>query len=477
MNKELERTISLDKSLVAYTEDKIGARMIINSSVNEVIKHQKGLDSERVIDLRNKANKTLLTVDASKGVESGFYYKVEDIADWLWEISYYCNTRFQYNKEEILTKQEIIDKLIPNIPANLIIKTEKGNFIKRENLNKVLNCIKGRPDILEDDYISKFDSVIVKDRDKKDTGDIKIKATIVLQTKNKKTKDSNESTVSQSQYQQPVPIVDINDQEQNKRIENDPYIHHSNYSQPMQSNNGINNKAARIQETLEDYLNEDELKTEQVVNPKRKSNLTPEEKKKMRNTIIASTLATITIITSTVSLFGRKNNTKPQPLPEPTTTPTDTIDTSSLGENPDGEDVIKTEITDEDLYSSINLNEPYYISDNTNLYRSSTDTRRAGTTTAGFATITNVAICEQQKDINGNIVLTPIATMDSSSLSQNLEKMIEETLNKNPNLSREKLTIKVHVIGDNAYGWIEVNKETFKELYESLQNSNKITYR
>lgn len=483
MNKELERTISLDKSLVAYTKDEIGARMVINSSINEIIKDQKELDPERVIDLRNKANKTLLTVDVSKGVESGFYYKVEDIADWLWEISYYCNTRFQYDEEEILTKQEIINKLIPNIPANLIIKTETGNFIKREDLSKVLNCIKGTPDIFENDYISKFDSVIVKDRDKKDTGDIKIKATIVLQ-RNKKRKNDNESTVSQSQYQQPEPVVDTNNQEQIYRLENDSYeSQHLRTTQPTRSNNEITKKARRIRKILEDYLNKDEPEAKQVVNPKRKSELTPEEIAKARNAAIAAIIAAITIITSTVSLVGRKNNEKPQPLPQPTATPTATIDTSSLGENPDGKDIIKTEITDEDLYGCIDLGASYYISDNANLYRSGTDTTRAGTTTEGEAKVTSIIICESKKDTDGNTVLENKQTisLDYNNLPEtNLGKIYNQWLK---NVEGNNFVIKVHLSRKNevtnqeeGYGWVEVNKETFNDLYESLQNSNKITY-
>ena len=484
MNKELERTISLDKSLVAYTKDKIGARMVINSSINEVIRDQKGLDSERVIDLRNKANKTLLTVDASKGVESGFYYKVEDIADWLWEISYYCNTRFQYDEEEILTRQEIINKLIPNIPANLIIKTEKGNFIKRENLNEVLNCIKGTPDILEDDYISKLDSVIVKEKNKKDTGDIKIKATIVLKTKTKNRKNNNESTVSQSQYQQPEPVVDTNVQEQSYTLENDPYeSQYSNYSQPTQTNNEINTTANYIKKAIEDYINEDEPEIELKVDYKKKSNLTPEEKKKIRNTIIAAALATITIIASTVSLVGRKNNEKPQPLPESSPTPTATIDLSSVAENPNGEEIIKTEITDEDLYEYIDLGASYYISDNANLYRSGIDTTRAGVTTAGDAKVTSIIICESKKDIEGNTVLEnkeTISLNDGKLSETNLGKIYNQWLK---NVEGNNFVIKVHLSRKNevtnqeeGYGWVEVNKETFNDLYESLQNSNKITY-
>ena len=483
MNKELERTISLDKSLVAYTKDEIGARMVINSSINEVIKAQKGLDSERVIDLINKANKTLLTVDVSKGVESGFYYKVEDIADWLWEISYYCNTRFQYDEEEILTKQEIINKLIPNIPANLIIKTETGNFIKREDLSEVLNCIKGTPDIFENDYISKFDSAIVKDRDKKDTGDIKIKATIVLQT-NRKRKNNNESTVAQSQYQQPESVVDTNDREQSYRLENDSYeSQRSRTTQPTRSNNEITKKARRIRKILEDYLNKDEPEAKQVVNPKRKSKLTPEEIAKARNAAIAAIIAAITIITSTVSLVGRKNNEKPQPLPQPIATPTATIDTSSLGENPNGEDVLNPEITDEDLYEYIDLGASYYISDNANLYRSGTDTTRAGTTMAGDAKVTSIIICESKKDTDGNTVLENKQTisLDYNNLHEtNLGKIYNQWLK---NVEGNNFVIKVHLSRKNevtnqeeGYGWVEVNKETFNDLYESLQNSAKITY-
>ena len=235
---------------------------------------------------------------------------------------------------------------------------------------------------------------------------------------------------------------------------------------------------------MEDYLNKDEPEAKQVVNPKRKSELTPEEIAKARKAAILAIVAAITIITSTISLVGRNSNEKPQPLPEPTTPPTATIDTSSLGENPNGEDVLNYEITDEDLYEYIDLGASYYISDNANLYRSGTDTTRAGVTTAGDAKVTSIIICESKKDTDGNTVLENKQTisLDYNNLPEtNLGKIYKEWLK---NVEGNNFVIKVHLSRKNevtnqeeGYGWVEVNKETFKELYESLQNSTKITYR
>ena len=311
-----------------------------------------------------------------------------------------------------------------------------------------------------------------------ENGDLKVKIKVVLNKQDKNTRKENVSK------QQSSSNSDVYYQEQNKRIENDPYeSQYSNYSQPTQTNNEINTTANYIKKAIEDYINEDEPEIELKVDYKKKSNLTPEEKKKIRNTIIAAALATATIILSTVSLVGRKNNEKPQPLPESSPTPTATIDLSSVAENPNGEEIIKTEITDEDLYEYIDLGASYYISDNANLYRSGIDTTRAGVTTAGDAKVTSIIICESKKDIEGNTVLEnkeTISLNDGKLSETNLGKIYNQWLK---NVEGNNFVIKVHLSRKNevtnqeeGYGWVEVNKETFNDLYESLQNSNKITY-
>lgn len=480
MEVKKERVITVDGSLKAYTKTNKGVREVVNVKSNEITNNKSDLDAEKLIALGNEFNKRLITVDIKKGVEAGYYYKVEDVVDWLWQIRLQCNTVLKYNEKSILTKKEFASKLVPSIPASLMLKTETGHFITQEALNEIFNNLSGTPDFLalnanenaKDGYISKFESEMIEN------GDLKVKIKVVLNKQNKNTRKENVSK------QQPSSNSDVYYQEQNKRIENDPYeSQYSNYSQPTQTNNGINTTANYIKKTIEDYINEDEPEIELRVDYKKKSNLTPEEKKKIRNTIIATALATATIILSTVSLVGRKNNEKPQPLPESSPTPTATIDLSSVAENPNGEEIIKAEITDEDLYEYIDLGASYYISDNANLYRSGIDTTRAGVTTAGDAKVTSIIICESKKDIEGNTVLENKQTinLNDGNLSEtNLGKIYNQWLK---NVEGNNFVIKVHLSRKNevtnqeeGYGWVEVNKETFNDLYESLQNSNKITY-
>lgn len=480
MEVKKERVITVDGSLKAYTKTNKGVREVVNVKSNEITNDKSDLDAEKLIALRNEFNKSLITVDIKKGVEAGYYYKVEDVVDWLWQIRLQCNTVLKYNEKSILTKKEFASKLVPSIPASLMLKTETGHFITQEALNEIFNNLSGTPDFLainanenaKDGYISKFESEMMEN------GDLKVKIKVVLNKQDKNTRKENVSK------QQPSSNSDVYYQEQNKRIENDPYeSQYSNYSQPTQTNNGINTTANYIKKAIEDYINKDEPEAKQVVNPKIKSKLTPEEKKKIRNAIIAAALATATIILSTVSLVGRKNNEKPQLLPESSPTPTATIDLSSVAENPNGEEIIKAEITDEDLYEYIDLGASYYISDNANLYRSGIDTTRAGVTTAGDAKVTSIIICESKKDIEGNTVLEnkqTISLNDGNLSETNLGKIYNQWLK---NVEGNNFVIKVHLSRKNevtnqeeGYGWVEVNKETFNDLYESLQNSNKITY-
>lgn len=480
MEEKQKKTITVDGSLRAYTVTNQGVRKVTNIKANEITSKKSDLDAKKLINLSNEQNKYLIIVDEKKGIEAGYYYKVEDVVDWLWDISTNCNTELEYKEKTILSKKQLLEKINPSIPASLMLETEEGHFVKQEVLNEIFNNLKGSPYILsmnvtrdsKDGYISKFESEMIEN------GDLKVKIKVVLNKQDKNTRKENVSK------QQPSSNSDVYYQEQNKRIENDPYeSQYSNYSQPTQTNNGINTTANYIKKTIEDYINEDEPEIELRVDYKKKSNLTPEEKKKIRNTIIATALATATIILSTVSLVGRKNNEKPQPLPESSPTPTATIDLSSVAENPNGEEIIKTEITDEDLYEYIDLGASYYISDNANLYRSGIDTTRAGVTTAGNAKVTSIIICESKKDIEGNTVLENKQTinLNDGNLSEtNLGKIYNQWLK---NVEGNNFVIKVHLSRKNevtnqeeGYGWVEVNKETFNDLYESLQNSNKITY-
>ncbi len=475
MEVKKERVITVDGSLKAYTKTNKGVRKVVNVKSNEITNDKSDLDAEKLIALRNEFNKSLITVDIKKGVEAGYYYKVEDVVDWLWQIRLQCNTVLKYNDKSIFTKKEFASKLVPSIPASLMLKTETGHFITQEALNEIFNNLSGTPDILainaNDGYISKFESEMIEN------GDLKVKIKVVLNKQDKNTRKENVSK------QQPLSNSDVYHQEQNKRIENDPYgSQHSRISQPNQTDNGINAKGSRMQETLANYLNEDEPEEEIITNPKRRKP-TKEELIKIIKVIAIAIGAAMVITVGNNIVKGFMENKQPQPLPEPSSTTTATFDPMAVAENPDGKDIIKTEITDEDLYESIDLGASYYISDNANLYRSSTDTLRAGTTIAGDATITSFAICERQKDAKGNTILEnkqTISLNDENLYETNLEKIYKEWLK---NVEGNNFVIKVHLSRKNevtnqeeGYGWVEVNKETFNDLYESLQNSNKITY-
>ena len=459
-----------------------GVKKIRPSKINEVGNYSK----EAMLESYSKLNSKTIFVDKNSaemnGIEAGYYYKVDDVANWLWEISRGNNikneahkTIFYKDSKEINSKQELVEIIKPSFEIGKVSTIKKGLYIKREDLTEVLNNITGLPQMITSStYIKGFKGRIPEDNEKnheKHMGDIEL--TINVNT-GKKHPKSHPETVK------PKPNTNTYSQQ---KIENDPYeSQYPRTSQPNQTDNGINAKGNRIQETLEKYLTEDEPDKGNITNPKRRKP-TKEELIKIIKVIAIAIGAAMVITVGNNIVKGFMEPKQPQPLPEPSPTTTATFDPMAVAENPDGKDIIKTEITDEDLYEYIDLRASYYISDNANLYRSSTDTLRAGTTIAGDATITSFAICERQKDTDGNTILEnkqTISLNDENLHETNLEKIYKEWLK---NVEGNNFVIKVHLSRKNevtnqeeGYGWVEVNKETFNDLYESLQNSNKITY-
>lgn len=464
---------SLDEDLKVVGGE--GVKKIRPSKINEVGKYSK----EAMLESYSKLNSKTIFVDKNSaemnGIEAGYYYKVDDVANWLWEISRGNNikneehkTIFYKDNKEINSKQELVEIIKPSFEIGKISTIKKGLYIKREDLTEVLNNITGLPQMITSStYIKGFKGRIPEDNEKnheKHMGDIEL--TINVNTGKKHPKSHPETVTPQ----------------QNTNTYSQPESQHSRTSQPNQTDNGINAKGNHMQETLEKYLTEDEPDKENITNPKRRKP-TKEELIKIIKVIAFAIGAAMVITVGNNIVKGFMEPKQTQPLPEPSSTTTATYDQTAVAENPDGKDIIKTEITDEDLYESIDLGASYYISDNANLYRSSTDTLRAGTTIAGDATITSFAICERQKDTDGNTILEnkqTISLNDENLHETNLEKIYKEWLK---NVEGNNFVIKVHLSRKNevtnqeeGYGWVEVNKETFNDLYESLQNSNKITY-
>ena len=479
---EEKQITSLDGNLKVVGGE--GVKKIRPSKIiNEVGKYSK----EAMLESYSKLNSNTIFVDKNlaemNGIEAGYYYKVDDVANWLWEISRGNNikneehkTIFYKDNKEINSKQELVEIIKPSFEIGKISTIKKGLYIKREDLTEVLNNITGLPQMITSStYIKGFYGRIPEDNEKnheKHIGDIEL--TINVNTGEKHQKNQPETVTPQQNtntYSQP-------------KIENDSYENqHPRTTQPNQTDNGINAKGNHMQETLEKYLTEDEPDKENITNPKRRKP-TKEELIKIIKVIAFAIGAAMVITVGNNIVKGFTEHKQPQSLPKPSPTTTATYDSIAVAENPDGKDIIKTEITDEDLYESIDLGASYYISDNANLYRSGTDTTRAGTTTEGEAKVTSIIICESKKDIEGNTVLENKKTisLDYNNLPEtNLGKIYKEWLN---NVEGNNFVIKVHLSRKNevtnqeeGYGWVEVNKETFKELYENLKESAKIIYR
>ena len=438
---------------------------------------QSKYTKESWLESYSKLNSKIIFVDKKlaeiNGIEEGYYYKVDDIVEWLWEISQGKNlkndtnkTIFYINRKEIETKKDLSKIIKPSFEISKISTIKQGKYINKKDIPKILNNIKGLPELLtSSDYIKGFEASIPNN-----SGDIKV--TIKVNTnKEKKATTNNHDKIP----------TDTNSLE--KKAENSDYTSQSlNSSPPTQNYNANNDNLRKIQQAIGVYVGKDDETGKEESNPKRRKP-TKEELKKIAKILLATIGAVMLITVGKNIVTGLKEQAKPQPLPKPTSTPTSTIDLSSVAENPNGEEIIKTEITNEDLYEYIDLGASYYISDNANLYRRGIDTTRAGVTTAGEAKVTSIIICESKKDIEGNTVLEnkqTISLNDGKLSETNLGKIYNQWLK---NVEGNNFVIKVHLSRKNevtnqeeGYGWVEVNKETFNDLYESLQNSNKITY-
>lgn len=455
-----------------------GVKKIRPSKINEVGNYSK----EAMLESYSKLNSKTIFVDKNSaemnGIEAGYYYKVDDVANWLWEISRGNNikneahkTIFYKDSKEINSKQELVEIIKPSFEIGKISTIKKGLYIKREDLTEVLNNITGLPQMITSStYIKGFKGSIPEDNEKnheKHMGDIEL--TINVNT-GKKHPKSHPETVK------PKPNTNTYSQQ---KIENDPYeSQHSRTSQPNQTDNEINAKGNRMQETLAKYITEDEPDKGNITNPKRRKP-TKEELIKIIK-IIAIAIGAAMLITVGNNIVKGFMEHK-QPLSEPSPTTTATYDQMAVAENPDGEDEINQELSDKDLYEHIDIGASYYISEGADLYRSSTDTLRAGTTTEGLAEVDAIALCR----INNNGATTlenlQIIRLEDNNLTEtNLEQLYNKLLKNSEDndvevmllLSRENEVTKQN----EPYGWVKVNKETFNDLYESLQNSNKITY-
>lgn len=448
--------------------------------INEVGKYSK----EAMLESYSKLNSNTIFVDKNSaemnGIEAGYYYKVDDVANWLWEISRGNNikneehkTIFYKDNKEINSKQELVEIIKPSFEIGKISTLKKGLYIKREDLTEVLNNITGLPQMITSStYIKGFNGRIPEDNEKnheKHIGDIEL--TI------------NVNTGEKHQKNQPEPVVDTNNQEQSYRLENDPYENqHPRTTQPNQTDNGINAKGNHMQETLEKYLTEDEPDKENITNPKRRKP-TKEELIKIIKVIAFAIGAAMVITVGNNIVKGFTEHKQPQSLPKPSPTTTATYDPIAVAENPDGKDIIKTEITDEDLYEHIDLGASYYISEGADLYRSSTDTKRAGTTTEGLAEVDAIALCRINNNGTTTLENLQIIRLEDNNLTEtNLEQLYNKLLKNSEDndvevmllLSRENEVTKQN----EPYGWVKVNKETFKNLYDEIQKSTtrKITY-
>lgn len=450
-----------------------GVKKIRPSKINKVGNYSK----EAMLESYSKLNSKTIFVDKNSaemnGIEAGYYYKVDDVANWLWEISRGNNikneehkTIFYKDNKEINSKQELVEIIKPSFEIGKISTIKKGLYIKREDLTEVLNNITGLPQMITSStYIKGFKGRIPEDNEKnheKHMGDIEL--TINVNTGKKHPKSHPETVTPQ----------------QNTNTYSQPESQHSRTSQPNQTDNGINAKGNRMQETLEKYLTEDEPDKENITNPKRRKP-TKEELIKIIK-VIAFAIGAAMVITVGNNIVKGFMEPK-QPLPEPSPTTTATYDQTAVAENPDGKDIIKTEITDEDLYEYIDLGVSYYISEGADLYRSSTDTKRAGTTTEGLAEVDAIALCRINNNGTTTLENLQIIRLEDNNLTEtNLEQLYNKLLKNSEDndvevmllLSRENEVTKQN----EPYGWVKVNKETFKNLYDEIQKSTtrKITY-
>lgn len=450
-----------------------GVKKIRPSKINKVGNYSK----EAMLESYSKLNSKTIFVDKNSaemnGIEAGYYYKVDDVANWLWEISRGNNikneehkTIFYKDNKEINSKQELAEIIKPSFEIGKISTIKKGLYIKREDLTEVLNNITGLPQMITSStYIKGFKGRIPEDNEKnheKHMGDIEL--TINVNTGKKHPKSHPETVTPQ----------------QNTNTYSQPESQHSRTSQPNQTDNGINAKGNRMQETLEKYLTEDEPDKENITNPKRRKP-TKEELIKIIK-VIAFAIGAAMVITVGNNIVKGFMEPK-QPLPEPSPTTTATYDQTAVAENPDGKDIIKTEITDEDLYEYIDLGVSYYISEGADLYRSSTDTKRAGTTTEGLAEVDAIALCRINNNGTTTLENLQIIRLEDNNLTEtNLEQLYNKLLKNSEDndvevmllLSRENEVTKQN----EPYGWVKVNKETFKNLYDEIQKSTtrKITY-
>lgn len=445
----------------------------IELNLDDYIVHQitiQNSKSDKVMLFNNRDEKyTIMQSNKNNGkFIVGKYYNVKEVAKLLWELlNSSKNKNISQNFSTLNRTNRISHKLIIISSAEDLYKEinrkfssksasilsegrleSKEKYISSEELVKVINSLMANPDLLTNNFYTDI-KLEEKTNQKTNQKYASVKVTRKIINKNENENRHSEEP-KQTGYQQ--------EQQAHQR---------NNYQSDSYSE--VTPTTTSYEEPLREYVNKNDEK-EQIINPKRKKIEILNKKNLSR--LLAAINAILIVSTAIYTIKGLKGEDNPI-VPEP---PTPTPVSSSVVENPNGEDEIRIEITAEDLYKNIDLGASYFIS-GTDVYTSSTDIERAGTTTDSYAIVTQFAICEKQKDTNGNTVLTPLLTIGLDDGEMNLEEFINKVLSENPKLTKSDIVLKAHVIGDGAYGWIDVNTSTFANLYNDLKKTSKITYK
>lgn len=374
---EKQITISLDKSLKAYNAIKRNNTQENLQKVKGVVEirpinieyrgySQQGITAEKIANINNNINKRYFLVDRQKGIERGYYYKIEDVLNLIIELTQKCNTILEYN-QIIVDYNSLFKLLTPNIEANEILNTEEGHFVKQEILDKILNSLKGSPEIIlgTDGYIANFKSEMI------DNGDLKINLNVVLKNKKEKTPvtqhnfEQNEVVSNQNIPNYINTTPNISPAITPVKKETNIYPSPKKIQQAPLSPQEIN-ELEKLAKAIRKYVIEPTEKTQKIFhnvkeNTKRKIKQNPEKTKNAIQKLIIYAATALLVVN-----IGHKISTitSPQPTPQPTPsiTPT-TITTPSP--TPTDFSINIEEITPEELKDNIVLGNYYNISPNT----------------------------------------------------------------------------------------------------------------
>lgn len=440
----------------------------IELNLDDYIVHQitvKSSRSDKAILLNNRDEKyTIIQSNRNNGkVMTGKYYNVKEVSKLLWELlnsskNKDINQNFStLNRTNRISRELIVissaEDLYKEINRKFNSKSasilsegrleSKEKYIASAELVKVINSLIANPDLLTNNF---YTDIELEEKTNPRTNQKYASVKVTRRIMNKEKKATSDNNYSEG-------------------------LERTSYQNT--SNSDISPTNINYEEQLTKYTNTHD-KEEQIINPKRikLKDLDKKDIVKLMKILLASLGAVIVVSTSISIIKGLEGKNNPNVVEPPTRTPVP----SSVVENPNGEDEIKIEITEEDLYKNIDLGASYFIS-GTNVYTSSTDIERAGTTTDSYATVTQFAICEKQKDTNGNTVLALLQTIGLNDGEMNLEEFINKVLSENSKLTKSDIALKAHVIGDGAHGWIDVNTSTFADLYNKLKKTSKITYK